>query len=58
MGGGFEHGDVIPVVADGHDLGGGDVAGGGEGEDGGALGAVGGEDVEDGEVAEGVFGAV
>ena len=58
VGGGFEHGDVVPVVADGHDLGGGDVAGGGEGEDGGALGAVGGEDVEDREVAVGVFGAV
>jgi len=58
VGGGFEHGDVVPVVADGHDVRGCDATRGGEGEDGCALGAVGGEDVEDGEVAVGVLGAV
>ena len=31
---------------------------GGEGEDGRAFGAAGGEDVEDGEIAGGIFGAV
>ena len=35
-----------------------DAVRGGEREDGGAFGAAGGEDVEDGEVAAGVFGAV
>jgi len=56
--GDFEHGDVVPVVADGEDLGGVDAAGGGEGEQGRTFGAAGGEDVEDGEVAVGVLGAV
>src|ERR1039458_8473624 len=56
--GDFEHRDVVPVVADGEDLRGVDALGGGECEDGGALRAAGGKDVEDGEVAAGVFGAV
>ena len=56
--GDFQHGDVVPVVADGEDLCGVDAVGGGEREDGGAFGAAGGEDVEDGEIAGGIFGAV
>src|ERR1039458_1889570 len=56
--GDLEHGDVVPVVADGEDLRGGYAMRGGEREDGGAFGAAGGQDVEDGEVAGGVFGAV
>ncbi len=56
--GDFEHGDVVPVVADGEDLRGGYAVRGGEREDGRAFGAAGGEDVEDGEVAGWVFGAV
>ena len=53
-----EHGDVVPVVADGEDFCGVDPAGAGEREQGGALGAAGGEDVEDAEVARGILGAV
>jgi len=56
--GDFEHGDVVPVVSDGEDLVRRYVVGGGEREDGGAFGTAGGEDVEDGEVAGGVFSAV
>jgi len=40
--GDFQHGDVVPVVAYGENLGGVDAASGGEREDGGALGASGG----------------
>ena len=56
--GGLEHGDVIPVVADGEDRCRVDVARGGEREQGGALGAAGGKDVDDGEIARGILGAV
>ncbi len=55
--GDLEHGEVVPVVADGHDAGGCDVAGGGEAEECVAFGAAGGEDVEEREVALGVLGA-
>ena len=58
MAGSLEHGDIVPVVADGEDFCGVDVAGTGEGEHGGALGASGGKNVEDGEVARGVLRAV
>ena len=53
-----EHGEIVPVVADGHEAGGVEAAGGAEAEEGGAFGAAGGEDVDDGEVAVGIFGAV
>jgi len=56
--GGPEHGDVVPVVADGEDLRGIDAAGAGEREQGGALGASGGKNVEDAEVARGILRAV
>ncbi len=52
-----KHGEIVPVVSDGHDLGGFDAVGTGEAEEGGTLGAAGGEDVHDGEVAVGVLGA-
>ena len=53
-----EHGEVVPVVADGEDVVGGDAAQVGEVLEGGGLGAAGGEDVEQGEVGFGVGGAV
>ena len=56
--GGLQHGDVVPVVADGEGLCGVNPARGGEREQGGALGAAGGKNVEDAEVARGVLGAV
>ena len=56
--GDVEHGEVVPVVADGHDVGGGVAACGGERGEGGAFAGAGGEDVDDGEVAGWVLGAV
>ena len=56
--GGLEHGDVVPVIADGQNLRGVDAPRGGQGKQCGALGATGGEDVEDGEIAVGVVGAI
>ena len=55
---GLEHRDVVPVVADGEDRCRVDLARAGEREQSGTLGAVGGEDVDDGEVARGILGAV
>ena len=55
---GLQHGDVVPVVADGEHFCGVDVAVVGEREQRGALGAVGGKDVEDTEVARGILRAV
>jgi len=49
--GGFEHGDVVPVVADGEDFGHLDTAQRGEAGERSGLGAAGGEDVQDGEIA-------
>jgi len=56
--GDFQHGDVVPVISDGEDLRGLDAAGGSKREERCAFGASGREDVEDGEVATRVFGAV
>jgi hypothetical protein len=53
-----EHGDVVPVVADGENVGGGEAADLDEVLEGGGFGAAGGQDVEDGEVVFGVGGAV
>jgi len=53
-----KHGDIVPVVADGEDVGGGEAAQGCEVLEGRRFGAAGGKNIQQGEIGFGIGGAV